>query len=247
MSGMQKLDPWVEAPSKVVLPRVAVVVKCRPGVHVEELREALAAHRPVVSDRVPSGSAVRLGVRLGDDPLGSGVDDWDAMPIGDAYIEVSWPEQGDVLDVTAPLRGLCAALELIDRERSVAVAGTGHLLEIGTGAIALAGVTRRTADTTHEELINWWHHHHGPLVLSILDPKPLGYQQLHPDLAASRIVASAAGLAANDYDMFASSYFASVDDFAAPLARPGVSERLRADEEGHYDHASMFGGLFRVF
>lgn len=40
--------------------------------------------------------------------------------------------------------------------------------------------------------------------------------------------------------------FASADDFFVPLARPGVSERLRADEEGHYDHASMFGALFRM-
>jgi hypothetical protein len=237
------VDPWVEDPSRLVLPRAALLLKARSGVDHRDLAGALRSRRQTIVERLPAGSVVRAGLRQRD-PLGSGVDDWDAMPTADAFLEISWPADGDSLDFTSPLRGIAAALDEVDPARSAAIAGTCHLLETGDGPVALAGGARRAAGTTHEQLIDWWHHHHGPLVLSILDPKPLGYQQLHPDRAASQAVAAAAGVGGTQFDMFASSYFATVDDFVGPLAKDDVAERLRADEEGRYDHASMFGALF---
>ena len=240
-------DPWVENPAKVVAPRVALLVCGAGGVARAELVDELRSARTRVADRMPSGSTTRVGVRHSDDPLGSGVEEWDAMPTADAFVEITWPSGGDAPDLGAPVRDFAGGLEgVIDPGRCAAVAGTCRLLETGTGPVALAGGARRVAGTTREQLIDWWFHHHGPLVLGILDPKPLGYQQLHADPAASAQAADAAGVAPTAYDMFASSYFASVTDFLAPLGKPGVSERLRADEEGHYDHASMFGALFEM-
>ncbi len=190
---------------------------------------------------------VRVGVRHSDDPLGSGVDEWDAMASPDAAVEISWPSDATGVDFAAPVRGLAHDLAgVIDPARSVAVAGTCHLLETGEGPVLMAGGARRVEGTTLQELSDWWLHHHGPLVLTVLDPKPLGYQQLHPDPDASWTVAAAAGVATTPLDMFVSAYFSSLDDFVAPLAKPGVAQRLREDEEGHYDHATMFGSMFQV-
>lgn len=241
------LDPWIADPAQVVLPRVAVLVVARRGTERDAFHDALRGYRDTVLARMPAGSTVRVGVPFSDDPLASGVADWDAMPIADAFVEVSWPEVTGRVDHGEPIRGLAGDLAaVIDAPRSAAVAGRCHLLETGHGAYALAGGARRAAGTTQEQLIDWWYHHHGPLVLSILDPKPVGYQQLHPDFDASRAAAAAAGVGDSEYHMFASSYFASADDFFVPLSQPGVSETLRADEEGHYDHASMFGALFEM-
>jgi hypothetical protein len=242
-----ELDPWVENPAKAVVPRAALLVRTARGVARSVLVNELRAYRTRVLKQMPPDSTARLGIPHSDDPLGSGVEEWDAMPTADAFVEISWPSGTETVDLTEPVRDFRASLDgVIDPAGCAAVAGPCHLLETGTGPVALAGGARRAPGTTRDQLIDWWFHHHGPLVLSILDPKPLGYQQLHADPALSRQLADAAGVGPTEYDMFASSYFASVNDFFEPLAKPGVSERLRADEEGHYDHSSMFGALFEM-
>jgi hypothetical protein len=241
------LDPWVDDPAKVKLPRVGLLLVARPGVTKDAFAEALVRFRDRATKRMPEGSLVRVGIRHSDDPLGSGVDDWDAMASPDASVEISWPAGTADPDFTAPVRGLVDDFDgLLDPDRCVAFAGTCHLLETGDGPVMMSGGARRVAGTTLEELSDWWLHHHGPLCMQVLEPRPLGYQQLHPDRAASRDVATAAGIATTELDMFVTSYFASVDDFLGPLARPGIAELLRTDEEGHYDHSTMFGSLFQV-
>jgi hypothetical protein len=160
---------------------------------------------------------------------------------------LSWQPGDTDVDFTSPVRGVAGDLDdVVDPARSVAVAGTCHLLETGGGPVLMAGGARRVEGTTLQELSDWWLHHHGPLCMKILEPRPLGYQQLHPDPEQSRAFAEAAGVGSARLDMFVCAYFASLDDFTGALARPGVAEQLRTDEEGHYDHATMFGSMFEV-
>ena len=102
------LDPWVADPAQVVLPRVAVLVVARRGTERDAFHGALRDYRDTVLTRMPAGSTARVGVPFSDDPLASGVADWDAMPDLHDLVEAVERELAVIVSLGAMATGTSA-------------------------------------------------------------------------------------------------------------------------------------------
>jgi len=197
----------------------------------------------------PGRGSVRAGVRLPDDPLAQamGGDRGELEPVH-GIIEVTAPEGMSATDAAGLVDGARDALGPdVDAGRSVVIAGRCYrFLSSDDAPLFLALFGYRDPSITMDELSEWWLHRHGPLALSIVDPLPLAYEQLHADQDASRVASEASGLAAPGYDMFDTIAIDAVESLTGSMMNPEVAARLFEDEVGHVDHSRMHGAIQRT-
>lgn len=236
----------VRARIAMVLAASGVTEERRPP---PELETAIGEAGAALRARVGAQGFVRLGVRLPDDPLSQtmGGDRGELEPVH-GVIEVTAPEGVEPADAASKVAGVLEPLAAhIHVERSAVVAGRCHrFLSADDAPLFLAILGYRDPAITMDELTDWWLYRHGPLALSIVDPLPLAYEQLHADQAASRAASDASGLPAPGYDMYDTIAIDSLDSLMGSTMNPEVAAQLFEDEVGHVDHARMRGAIQRA-
>jgi EthD domain len=200
-------------------------------------------------ERSSERGLVRVGVRLPDDPLSQtmGGDRGELEPVH-GVIEITAPEGVTTTAAAALVDGARDSLgEHVDPERSAVVAGRCYrFLSAEDAPLFLAILGYRDPAITMEQLTQWWLHQHGPLALSIVDPLPLAYEQLHADQDASHAASEAAGLPAPGYDMYDTIAIDSLESLMGSTMNPEVAAQLFEDEVGHVDHSRMRGAIQRT-
>jgi hypothetical protein len=197
--------------------------------------------------RAGAGGSVRLGVRLPDDPLSQTMGARGELEPVDAVIETTASDGTEPGEAAAVVEGLLGMLDgQVDPSRSAVVAGRCHRFLSGDGALFIALAGYRDPRISMEQLSDWWLHRHGPLALSIVDPPPRAYEQLHADQDASGLAARASGLSAPGYDMYDTIAIDSLEDLAGSVMKPEVAAALYEDEVGHVDHERLRGAIQRT-
>jgi hypothetical protein len=223
-------------------PRLVAVLARRGGVERDDFVDSIRRYGDALRTGLPGHVALRIGVRHPQDPFASLMGErGDVAPV-DAVIELTGPDDGDVVDLQPLVEGLAGSLaDAVDPARSSVVAGTCHHVIEGTGAVMVALGGLRAPGTTMAQLGEWWLHQHAPLVLRTVQALPNSYEQLHADADASVAAATAAGVEPTRWDMFDSIYVDSLSEFVASMSDPEVAATLFEDEVGHVDHGSLRG------
>ena len=247
----EQIDEWTGADmdAKPVdeVPRLVVLLGLTEGATVDDLEASLRASRPALVGRVPAGAQLRLGVRHPEDPMAAAMGARGTLASLDGVVELTWPESSPLATLVEAAGGLRGALtDPVDPSRCAVVAGRCRRFRSAEGPVMLALAGRRAPGTTMDELSTWWTERHGPLVLQLLGPLALCYEQLHGDEDIAGRAATAIGVAGTRYDMFDTGFFAGMQDFAAPFLRdPEVAAKMYKDELRHVDHDSLRGAMQR--
>ena len=124
-----------------------------------------------------------------------------------------------------------AALEpLIDRERSVVVAGSDvHFVACAPQPVRFSYFMRRRSDFTHHGYLERYHDIHS--AFGEATPGIEGYTQLHVDVDASARAAERLALGVCDFDSVSELHLTSLDSFVAALATSGFGAEALADED----------------
>lgn len=212
-----------------------------------ELDAAVRAVGAVALDRVGEGGTVRLGVRLPDDPLSAAMGERRELEPVDAVVEITAADRVSPLDTAGTVEGMLDALgESIDPQRCAVIAGSCYRFLSAAGPLFIALAGYRDPAISMDELTEWWLHRHGPLALSIVEPLPLAYEQLHADQDASRAASEASGLPTQGYDMYDTIAIDSLESLEGSVMNPEVAVQLFEDEVGHVDHSRMRGAIQRT-
>ena len=148
-----------------------------------------------------------------------------------AVLEVSCPASAGFDQLSACVDGVGARLgSMIERERSLAVAGTDVVILDGGGPVQLFYCMRRSSDTTHEAFCEFWAQQHTKIATTT--PGLTGYRQLHADLDASRRAADAAGLRQSEINGVALEWFRAMEGFVSAVGGPAeFTTAAKASEE----------------
>jgi EthD domain-containing protein len=226
--------------------RVVVILAGRDGPD-RALESAVRAAGTELRRRVGPGGSVRVGVRLPDDPLSQTMGERGELEPVDAVIEATGADDDAPHEVATIVEGLGATLAgEVDATRSVVIAGRCYRFLSADGPLFIALAGFRDPSITMEQLSDWWLHRHGPLALSIVDPLPRAYEQLHAEQDASRLASEASGFPAVGYDMYDTIAIDSLESLAGSVMNPEVAVALYDDEVGHVDHARLRGAIQRT-
>jgi hypothetical protein len=188
-----------------------------------------------VAERLEPGRQARILVREPDDPnVASGVPRGEPDAFGVAC-ELRADSPSDLLAAAAKLRDGLG--EGIDPSRSIALAGTDHVMLPGSGPAVLIYALRGLPALTLPEFHHYWITTHAEFGRRALAGQ--GYRQVHADPKLSAELAQALGIAGHDLDGAVVSESTSWDSYwqrrTNPEARKTGSEAL-ADEDNFIDH-----------
>ena len=212
-----------------------------------ELDPAVRATGAVARDRVGEDGTVRLGVRLPDDPLSATMGERRELEPVDAVVEITAADGVSPLEAAGIVEGMLDVLGgSVDPGRCAVIAGSCYRFLSADGPLFIALAGYRDPAISMEQLSVWWRDRHGPLALSIVDPLPLAYEQLHADQEAARAASVACGLPMQGYDMYDTIAIDSLESLSGSVMNPEVAAQLFEDEVGHVDHSRMRGAIQRT-
>lgn len=214
------------------------------------LEAALRAEADRLDHAGPGRFRHRRAYRLADEQLrevanGSA---YSGGPPFDAMMEVALAEGADIEAAEAALEGFAERLAvLVKPERSAVLVGPVHQILPGAGPIHVAIGARRLPHLSHEGYIGYWFDNHSDQARATEAVVPgMGYRQFHADPQAAAKLARRAGLAIDDFDGMAETYFADPETLRRIYAAPGVLETSFADERRFVDHGRSVLSLFRM-
>jgi hypothetical protein len=188
-----------------------------------------------LAGRLARPATGRLLIRLADDaPEGSGIPRAD----GDLYA-LAWElRSDDPVELLADAADLSGRLgDQVDRSRSIALAGSDHVMLAGPGPAVLVYALRRLPWLTPAAFCDYWQSVHAEFGRRALAGQ--GYRQVHADPALSASLAESAGVTVHDLDgavvSESTSWEASRKRRANPDLRAAGSAAL-ADEDNFIDH-----------
>ncbi len=190
-------------------------------------------------ERLDLGPEGRLLVREGEVEDEAGVIRRGDPALYGLAVEMQGEQAGALVSATA---GLAERMgEAVDPARSLAVAGSDHVVLAGSGPAVLVYALRRLPTMSLEAFHDYWLSVHADFGRRALAGQ--GYRQLHADPELSAEVAKSAGVAGHDLDGAVVSQ--STDWEAVRLRRHRPELRAAgaaalADEDNFIDHRRSF-------
>ncbi len=144
---------------------------------------------------------------------------------------------------------VCALVDALgpqlDREACSALTGARHLLIPGDGDAAAQACVVRLPALPAADFRDHWLHRHAPLATSVSGA--CGYQQLHSDGSATRVLNARLGFGGPDFDGIGRLLFPTTPAMYAARATDEVRAVATADEMRFIDHTrSQVTALRRI-
>lgn len=235
-------------------PRVLYLLRRRPDASPEAFEQALTQWRSERPYEVVAGSLLaRAGVATQERQedisgrfLAAGAD----FTAYDGYvsldIETYDPSPEDFQTLFAAAKGSLDPLDaVVDRSKSIALAGVANLVIAGQAPLAMILLLDRAPHLSIEQYNQWWIHHGDDHRRGFLGQ--VGYHQLHIAPEFNALAAEAAGTSTTELCVTDFMYLASLDDAFASFIERGSDEAkaIGADIGAHVSLAKVAGSFFR--
>jgi hypothetical protein len=210
------------------------------------LEEKMAAEWERVRELLPKGTIHRRAIHLANDPTqqtAHAEEVQGTLPF-DAVFEVGAPDT-DLEKLMAAIKEIPKRLEsFLELGKSAVIAGVEHLIIPGEDSLTIIFAIRRLQEMTPEAFYDHWLNKHAEVGRSI--PNLRGYRQFHADAGATIEAARAMGVAVDDFDGVAQSYFKDVEDFLKIMSEPEMVQDAIDDEKNFIDHTRSPMGVYDV-
>lgn len=219
--------------------KVNLLLASRSGAPDAELAAALRAEAERIAATLPAGFGARAGIGLSPEEVRPALEALGEDGRSDfgapGYQGLLWVvgPGGTMDELTAAVRGVAGHLgQLIDAERSAAVAGTEEIFLPGDGPMAGFYAVRRRPGDSYERFHDFWRLEHTKLSMYI---PGFRYRQLHAVGYASRAAAESAGVGVFDIDGNIE-YFMDDIGYQIEMTRLGNFPEIYLDEKNFIDH-----------
>ncbi len=219
--------------------KINLLLTSATGEPSAELARALSAEAHRIGARLPAPFGVRAGIGLSkvdvDRALASLSSDGRSDFGAPGYQGLLWVVgPGGTMDtLTDALEGVAQNLgDLIDPDRSAAVAGTEEIFIPGDGPLAGMYAVRRRPGDTYEQFHDFWRLEHTKLSMHI---PGFRYRQLHAVGYSSERAAHVAGVGVADVDGVIEYFFDSIQ-YQVDMTNLDNFPEIYQDEKNFIDH-----------
>jgi hypothetical protein len=196
--------------------RLVLLLACGHHRSLDELRAFATEEALGIRSRLTGGEqAVRLSIRKTDAVVSESAAGVDRSDV-DAAIDVT-SEGDDPMDLIAAAKGLAGRSNgVVDRHRSVAVAGREFLVRPGDGTVQIHFCLRRLPSLTTDDFRAIWGGEFAAEARQVAHVT--GYRQVEVDAEWARAASEATGLDVDDVDGVAVEWFVDDASFAQAVA-----------------------------